>query len=72
MSRYRIIKHQGFYGVSFQVQKRSFLGIWYNFNNFDAYMTGYYQEEAEAREAIAAHRSKTKKTIINLEEVTDV
>ena len=67
MSKYRIVKYINPFYTTFKVQKKSSLGFWYNFNNFDACLTGYYDTEAEAIEAINMHRSETKSTIINVE-----
>jgi len=64
MSSYRIIEYKSPYYLTFKVQKRSFLGVWYNFNNYDACTTGYYDTEIEAKEAIYKHRSKTTEKII--------
>ena len=54
MAKYRIIKHEYPGGtITFEVQKRlPILGIWYNFNNIDAYCTGEYYSEEDARKAI--------------------
>ena len=65
--RYRIVKYINPYYTAFKIQKKSFLGFWYNFNNIDGILTGYYNTEAEAREAIERHRSDTKVTIIKVE-----
>ena len=46
------------------MQKQSFFGLWYNFNNIDAYTTGFYDTEIEAMEEINRHRSETTKSII--------
>ena len=64
MSKYRIIEYNNPFFVTFKVQKRSFFGWWYNFENVDACITGYYDTVTEARDAIDRHRSKTKMKII--------
>jgi RNase P protein component len=64
MSNYRIIKYSNEFYESFKVQKKSFLGFWYNFNNIDAYTTGFYDSEKEAKDAIERHRAKITKTVL--------
>jgi len=64
MSEYRIIRYINPFYENYKVQKKSFLGFWYNFNNIDACTTGYYETEVDALEAIERHRSKTKVEII--------
>ncbi len=64
MDNYRIIEYNNPFYKTFKVQKRSFFGAWYNFNNIDAYTTGYYDTEADAKEAIERHRSKTTRKVI--------
>ena len=68
MAKYRIIKHEYPGGtITFEVQKRlPILGIWYNFNNIDAYYAGEYSSEEKAREAIDDDRLPIKQTIINV------
>ena len=67
MCKYRIIKHtREYHDTQYEVQKKSFLGFWYNFNNFDAYTTGLYEKEADARLAISMHRSRNVKTVIDI------
>ncbi len=65
MSNYRIIKYTNKFYTTFKVQKKSFFGLWYNFNNIDAYTSGYYDTEDAAKEAIDRHRSKTSSTVIS-------
>ena len=70
MSSYRIVIYSNPFWVckNYKVQKKSFFGLWYNFNS-DAYpMNGHYDTEAKARKAIERHRSKTTVEIINLEQ----
>jgi len=66
MSNYRIIKYINPFYKTFKVEKQSFFGFWYNFNNIDGCTTGFYDTEEEAIEAIDRHRSKTKAEIINV------
>lgn len=55
---------------TFMVQKKSFLGIWYNFENNDAYRTGFFDTEEEAMKCIKTHqRRKGIHKIIKYSEV---
>ena len=68
MSEYRIVctTSVGSYHVdTYIVQKRSFLGIWYNFQNTDAYETGVYQNIENAKFAIDSHRTKITKSYMS-------
>jgi hypothetical protein len=68
MAKYRIKKHEGFYSTNYEVQKKVwYIPFWFNFNNIDAYETGYYETEKEAKEAIDANRHKWKYTLINVD-----
>ncbi len=62
--RYRIVKHHNSGNYCYEVKKRSFIGIWYNFKNIDACITGVYETEAEARKAIDDHGSIRSAEII--------
>lgn len=64
MSNYRIIKYSNRFYDTFKVKKKSFIGLWYNFNNIDGFTSGYYDTQAKAQDAIDRHRSKTTVTII--------
>lgn len=64
MGKYRIIKLTKNGDSWFVVQKKSFFGMWFNFNNIDAETTGYYSNEHRARKAIEEHRSKITVEII--------
>ena len=66
MSSYRIIMYTNPFYETFKVQKRSCFGWWYNFNNIDGCTTGFYDTEAEAKEAIERHRSKTASRVLNV------
>jgi len=66
MDNYRIIEYSSPFNKTYKVQKKSFFGLWYNFNNIDAYTTGYYDTESDAKDAIDRHRSKTTATIIDV------
>ena len=64
MTKYRIVKYTNKFNISYKVQKKAFFGMWYNFNNIDGCITGYYDTEEEAREAIERHRAKTTAEIL--------
>tara|TARA_B110000977_G_C10941837_1_gene441185 strand:+ start:708 stop:929 length:222 start_codon:yes stop_codon:yes gene_type:complete len=63
---FRIVKYTNPFYTTYKVQKKSFFGMWYNFNNIDAYTSGYYDSEKEAKEAIEIHRSKTTVEILTV------
>jgi len=65
MNNYRIIKYTNPLYKTFKVQKQSFFGLWYNLNNIDGCTTGYYDTEAESKEVIERHRSKTTAEILD-------
>ena len=64
--KYRIIERSSKTYTSYVVQKKSFFGVWYNFNNIDACITGVYNTEKEAREAIEAHKEGVTLKIIDI------
>lgn len=66
MDNYRIVRHINPFYKTFKVQKQSFFGFRYNFNNINPYTTGFYDTEDEAMEAIEKHRSETTITIKNV------
>jgi len=47
---------------TYTVQKKSWLGFWYNFENYDACLTGVYYQMDRAKAAIDRDRSITTKT----------
>ena len=66
-AEYRIIKYTNKFYTKYKVQKKSFFGMWYNFNNvWGCSPYGYYDSESMAREAIERHRSKTVTEILIL------
>ena len=65
MKNYRIKEHQGFNRDYYEVQRKSILGFWYNYENVDGYTTGFYNSIEEARESIARKQHKTKTRIVN-------
>jgi len=68
--KYRIIERSSKNHTSYKVQKRLLFGIWYNFNNIDdidACITGVYNTEKEAREAIEVHKQGVTLKIIDIE-----
>ena len=64
MAKYRILKLTKNGNTNYKVQKKSFFGMWYNFNNIGGWTTGYYSHEPYARQAIEEHRSKITCEII--------
>ena len=46
--------------TTYEVKKKSFLGIWYNFNNNEYYTDGFYDTEKKAWEAIDIHIASKK------------
>ena len=66
MTKYRIKKLDYGYTKTYVVQKKSFLGFWYNPDNVDAYTTGYYDTEKGAQECIARKLTTVKIRIITI------
>lgn len=67
MAKYRIIERKYPNGhTDYEVQKKILGLFWWNFNNIDAVVTGFYDTLEEAKMAIEMDRSTTKKTIINV------
>lgn len=69
MSKYRIVRatsEGSYFSDTYTVQKKSWFGFWYNFENFDCLTTGVYSSIEMARYAIDKdrHRSKTTKSYI--------
>jgi len=63
--KYRIVcrvNEGSYYQDTYTVQKKSWLGFWYNFENYCSCVTGVYYEMDRAKEAIDRDRSKTTKT----------
>lgn len=51
--RYRIKKHINSYNrISYEIQKRSILGFWYNPDNVDANTTGFFDNLEDAEKCI--------------------
>jgi len=68
MAKYRIKRHENFYGTTYEVQKKVwFIPFWYNFNNIDGMTTGFYDTEIKAKEAIDFDRFKNKSELINVD-----
>lgn len=66
MKSYRVIKHIYPDGhENYEVQKR-FLGFlwWYNFNNIDGIITGFYDDAVSAVRAIIMHSKNPDVEII--------
>jgi len=66
MKRYRIIERKNNYTKtkSYQIQKKSFLGFWYNPDNCDGYATGVYADFEEAKKDINMKLSKVMTKIV--------
>lgn len=64
MKQYRIVLREHCNSKTYLLQKKSFLGFWYNPENVDAYTTGYYDSLDEAKQSIIRKITPTKKTII--------
>lgn len=68
-AKYRIVKTQYEGDATYTVQKKSWLGFWYNPLNIDAYTTGIYDDIYDAKKAINRMLYKpTKKVIYEIEE----
>lgn len=68
MTRYRILKREYPNGqIDYEVQKKVLGLFWWNFNNIDAYDTGFYDTLEEAKMAIEMDKDAIKETIINVE-----
>jgi len=69
MAKYRIVKHEYPNGkIDYEVQKKILGLFWWNFENIDAYTTGFYDTIEEAEIAIKMDRKDLhKKTIINVD-----
>ena len=61
---YRIKQHKNEFNTSFEIQKKSILGFWYNPENKNGFVTGFYNTIEEVREQIDRLSSKTTTTII--------
>ena len=68
MGKYRIVKYTKGSDTVYEVQKRSWFGFWYNFNNIDGCTTGVYESEHEARYAINKHREKHTTEIVEVKD----
>ena len=70
MAKYRIVKHEYPNGyVDYEVQKKILGLFWWNFENIDAYTTGFYDTIEKAEMAIKMDRKDLhKKTIINVDD----
>ena len=65
MKTFRIKEYD--YGThkSYEVQRLSIFGFWFNPDNVDAYTTGSYGSLEEAKEAISRKSTPIKTRIIN-------
>lgn len=65
MAKYRILRHEYPNGqIEYEVQKKLFGLIWWNFNNIDEYETGIYDTFEKAENAIKLDIEKRKTTIV--------
>lgn len=65
MAKYRILKHEYPNGqIEYEVQKKLFGLIWWNFNNIDAYETGIYDTFEKAENAIKMDMEMRKTTTV--------
>lgn len=65
MAKYRILKREYPNGqITYEVQKKILGLFWWNFENIDAFTTGFYDTLEEAEMAIRMHKEEPKTTII--------
>lgn len=64
MSDYRVVEITNGYGSTYKVEKKSWLGFWYNPLNIDAYTTGYYDSLEEAKRVIREITTNTTKKVV--------
>ena len=65
MAKYRILKRE--YPddqITYEVQKKILGLFWWNFENIDAFTTGFYDTLEDAKMAIKMHKEGPKTTII--------
>lgn len=63
MSKHRIVEHTCVANTQYEVQK-SFLGFWYNFQNINADITGFYDTLEDAEEVINLYKKSDKKILM--------
>ena len=67
MAKYRILKREYPDGqITYEVQKKILGLFWWNFENEDAFTTGFYDTLEEAEMAIRMHKEEPKTTIIKV------
>ena len=67
MAEYRILKREYPNGqITYEVQKKILGLFWWNFENIDAFTTGFYDTLEEAEMAIRMHKERQKTTIIKV------
>lgn len=65
MAEYRILKREYPNGqITYEVQKKILGLFWWNFENIDAFTTGFYDTLEDAKMAIKMHKEEPKTTII--------
>ena len=68
MSEYRIVcttSEGSYFNDTYTVQKKSWFGFWYNFENYDGYVTGVYHSIEQAQYAIDRNRTKITKSYMS-------
>lgn len=63
-SKYRILGHKTRYGRRYEVQKRNWLGLWYNWQNMSGTGTGTFLTFADAKKAIETDKELYYKRVI--------
>jgi len=64
MKKYRIKKHINCYGNSFEVQRKSIFGFWYNYENVDANVTGFYDTLNKAKKSIECKKQGSVNKVV--------
>jgi len=62
--RYRIKEYNFPYRTQWVVQRRSIFGFWYNPNNIDGMIDGWYNSLLEADRALEAELHKTTSKVV--------
>lgn len=63
-AKYRILGHKTQYGRRYEVQKRNWLGLWYNWENMSGTRQGTFQTFDEAKKAIEMDKELYYKRVI--------
>jgi hypothetical protein len=62
--RYRILGHKTLYGRRYEVQKRNFFGLWYNWQNMSGTGVGTFLTFDDAKKAIDMDKELHYKRVI--------